>query len=665
MAHLGAKPGQPVPFWLQGTGGLAYADAMHGGCALGDQMYRFVSSLSRNTKRYILLAIDVALVPIALMLAFALQQNGPPAFDNLLRSWAALPLLMMIAALLVLVTGIHRIQLKAYESRAIVLTGVHAVLLGLSTAIMDDVAGYGTPLATFINFVLVYFLLAVATRVVMLQILLSVYRRGQKQSRVLIYGAGRTGRQLAAALRTDERIFPVAFVDDNVALQSTMVRGLNVFSPVAIEKLVRARDVDRVLLAMPSMSRPRLAQLSRKFEDMGLDVQALPSFAQLTGREALVDQLQPVVPGRFLGRAPLDAEMPGGSETYAGRRILVTGAGGSIGSELCRQLLACGPKEMVLLEISELALYTIDMELRALAKRLKVKITPVLGSVLDAGLMRRTLEEHGVQVVLHAAAYKHVPIVERNAVVGMNNNVLGTHTLAVAAAEAQVERFILISTDKAVRPKNMMGASKRLAEIVVQDLASRTKNGTLFSMVRFGNVMGSSGSVIPLFQDQITKGGPVTLTHREVTRYFMTIPEAARLVLVSGSFATSGDVLVLDMGDPIPIYELARQMIEAAGYTTRDETDPDGDIEIQITGLRPGEKIHEELLIGEGQTTTPHPKILRESASHLSQIEVAAALKALRQAVTDADDTALRQVVARWVEGGDAVLAQLEESTKV
>ena len=316
----------------------------------------------------------------------------------------------------------------------------------------------------------------------------------------------------------------------------------------------------------------------------------------------------------------------------------------------------------MLLEISELALYTIDMELRALSKRMKTKIIPVLGSVLDAGLMRRTLAEYDVQVVLHAAAYKHVPIVERNAVVGMNNNVLGTHTLAVAAAEARVERFILVSSDKAVRPKNMMGASKRLSEMVVQDLASRTQNGTLFSMVRFGNVMGSSGSVIPLFQDQITKGGPVTLTHREVTRYFMTIPEAARLVLVSGSFATSGDVLVLDMGDPIPIYELARNMITAAGYTTRDDDNPDGDIEIQITGLRPGEKIHEELLIGEGQTTTPHPKILRESADHLSQIEVAAALKALRIAVADADDAALRQVVARWVEGGDAVLGRLDDS---
>jgi FlaA1/EpsC-like NDP-sugar epimerase len=276
--------------------------------------------------------------------------------------------------------------------------------------------------------------------------------------------------------------------------------------------------------------------------------------------------------------------------------------------------------------------------------------------VTDAALVTRTMATHKIEIVLHAAAYKHVPMVEKNAVVGMSNNVLGTQVVAQAAVAAGVKRFTLISTDKAVRPKNMMGASKRLAEMVIQDLASRRgqKGGgdTIFSMVRFGNVMGSSGSVIPLFNDQIAKGGPVTVTHRDVTRYFMTIPEAARLVLAAGSFAQGGDVFVLDMGEPIAIYDLARQMITAAGYTVRDENARHGDIEIKITGLRPGEKIHEELLIGQGQTTTPHPKVLLERAEHLSQIEMAAALKALRKAITDADDDALREVVARWVEGG-------------
>lgn len=619
-------------------------------------MFRFVSTLSRDAKRVILLLVDILLIPVALLAALILQQNEAFSLDGLVQNWLAVPLLMVLGALLAMVMGIHKIQLKAYESRAIGLTGMHAVLLGLATAIMDDMAGYGTPFATFINFALVYFLMAVTVRVVMLQILLGVYRRGSDQCRVLIYGAGSTGRQLAAALRTDEKIFPLAFVDDNTALQGTIVNGLSVYSPVVIESMARSQQVDRVLLAMPSMSRPKQAQLSRRMEDIGLGVQVLPSFAQLTGQEALIDQLQSVVPDRFLGRAPLDSELPGGSETYADRVILITGAGGSIGSELCRQLLACAPRQMILLDISELALYTIDMELSTLAARSKTEIIPVLGSITDPNLIRKTMADYGVEIVLHAAAYKHVPLVERNVVVGLSNNVLGTQVLATAAAEANVARFILISSDKAVRPKNMMGASKRLAEIVVQDLASRSKGRTVFSMVRFGNVMGSSGSVIPLFQNQIKRGGPVTLTHPEVTRYFMTISEAARLVLVAGSFANGGDVYVLDMGDPIPIYKLATQMIAASGFTLRDAANPDGDIEIKITGLRPGEKIHEELLIGEGQITTQHPKILQAREEHLSEIEVASALKSLRAAVAASDEAALRQVVARWVERGDSAL---------
>ena len=614
-------------------------------------MYRWVSALSRRRKRAVLLAVDVILIPAALLGALALQ-GSTGAGATILGHWLALSLLMAIGGLLSSVLGLPQVQLKSYESHAIALTGVHAVLLGLTAAVLDDMAGLATPLANFINFALVYFLLAVAARMAMLQILLGIYRRGQDQSRVLIYGAGATGRQLAAALRTDETVFPIAFIDDNINTQGTIVQGLTVHGPMAIPTLIRTHAIDRVLLAMPSAPRPKQAQLSRKLEDMGLEVQAVPSFAQLTGRVPLLDQLQPVVPGRFLGRAALDAALPDSGTTYADRVILITGAGGSIGSELCRQLLARGPAKLVLFEISELALYTIDMELRALLRRQRIEIVPVLGSITDAGLMARVMAEHRVQVVLHAAAYKHVPLVERNPVVGLSNNVLGTQVLAQAAAHAGVERFILISSDKAVRPKNMMGASKRMAELVVQDLASRSRGRTVFTMVRFGNVMGSSGSVIPLFQDQIEKGGPVTLTHREVTRFFMTIPEAAKLVLVAGSFASGGDVFVLDMGDPIPIYDLARQMIAAAGYTLRDEANPDGDIEIKITGLRPGEKIHEELLIGEGQTTTPHPKILQANEAALSEIEVAAALKALRKAIEAADEAALRAVVARWVEGG-------------
>jgi FlaA1/EpsC-like NDP-sugar epimerase len=546
------------------------------------------------------------------------------------------------------------------------MTAFHALVMSGALGILDTLTSGRSPVATAVTFGFVFFAFAAGARYILLQILRTIYRTNENQVPILIYGAGRTGQQLARALKTDEAILPIAFIDDNPGLQSTLVQGLRVYSPVTIPTLVQENAIERVLLAMPSQNRARLAQVTSKLEDMELAVETLPSFAQLAGSATpLVQQLRPASPGKFLGRPALDNEMPGGSENYAGKSILITGAGGSIGSELCRQLLACKPRRMVLMELSELALYTISNELENHAARHEVELIPTLGSVADAPIVRKVLAENETQVVLHAAAYKHVPIVERDPVAGFSNNAMGTHTLANAAAEAGVERFILISTDKAVRPKNMMGASKRLAETIVQDLASRSNpnaGGTIFSMVRFGNVIGSSGSVIPLFQDQINRGGPVTLTHRDVTRYFMTIPEAARLVLVAGTFATGGDVFVLDMGDPIPIYNLARQMIEAAGYTPKDDDTPDGDIEIVLTGLRPGEKLEEELLIGEGQTTTPHPKILQARETHLSEFEVAACVKALRTALAEADENALRDIVARWVEGGERVIRKSQDT---
>lgn len=625
------------------------------------ELLGFITHLSRSTKQWMVLTNDVALVPVAFLAALSLQLNRAPLGAELQQHWPLLLMLMAICALIEIGMNIHRVQLKAYESRAIALSATHAVLLALSAGLIDRAVGGTLPGATFVSFAMVYLLLAVSSRAVMLKLVLSAYRHRPKL-RVLVYGAGRTGQQLVAALRTDETVRPVAYIDDNKMLQGAIVQGLHVHSPAAIARLARTKHVDRVLLAMPSVPRARLAQLSRQLEEKGLDVQTLPSFAQLAGNGVpLVEQLRPVVPGQFLGRAPLDAELPGGSETYRGTSVMISGAGGSIGSELCRQILACRPRRLVLFEMSELALYKLDQELSALAVEQQVEIVPILGSVCDAPLVRRVLADQEIKIVLHAAAYKHVPLVESNPVSGFANNVLGTHTLAQAAGEAGVARFILISTDKAVRPKNMMGASKRMAELVVQDMASRS-TGTIYSMVRFGNVLGSSGSVIPLFHDQICKGGPVTLTHREVTRYFMTIPEAARLVLVAGTFATGGDVFVLDMGAPVQIYDLARQMIEAAGYTVRDETNPDGDIEIRLTGLRAGEKLHEELLIGEGQIGTPHPKIMLAREAHLSEIEVAAGMRALRAAVTENDSDALRAVVARWVEGGKALALAAAEA---
>jgi FlaA1/EpsC-like NDP-sugar epimerase len=627
-------------------------------------MYNMATTLARSTKRGILLCVDIILVPPALLTAMVLQYDDNLAFDNMLQHWQALPLLMGLCGLLTVVLGLHRVQLKAFESHAIGLTALHAVLLGLATAVMDDLAGFGTSFATFINFALIYFFMSIGVRMLMLQVLLEIYRREQPQCRLLIYGAGQTGRQLAAALRTDQSTIPVAFIDDNEALQTTLVQGLTVYSPLTIEALVKARKIDRVVLAMPSMTKPRQAHLSRHLRELGLDVHTVPSFAQLTGQTPVTEEIQSGSADKLLRRRALDNELSGGSDAYRGRVVLISGAGGSIGSELCRQIASCAPKRIVLFEISELALYRIDMELRGLARNRAIHIVPVLGSVTDENLVLRTLRDHDVQVVLHAAAYKHVNLVEQNPITGMANNVLGTHVLARAASTAQVERFILISTDKAVRPTNIMGASKRLAEMLVHDLANRTKGGNIFSIVRFGNVMGSSGSVIPLFQEQIKLGGPVTVTHPDVTRYFMTISEAARLVLVAGSFDASGDVFVLDMGEPVRIYDLACQMISAVGYSLRNEANPNGDIEIKFIGLQPGEKIEEELLIGKGQTTTAHPKILQANETHLSEIEVASAMRSIRDAIERADETALRAVIARWVEGGAHFTRQAQDTSR-
>lgn len=612
--------------------------------------YTFASTLARPAKRRILLAVDIMLVPPALLAAMVLQQSDDLIFERLAQHWVALPLLMGLAGLLTVVMGLQRVQLKAFESHAIGLTALHAILLGLAAAVMDDLAGFGTSFASFINFALIYFLMSIGTRMLMLQVLLLIYRQGEPQSRLLIYGAGLTGQQLAAALQTDRNTTPVAFVDDNEALQTTLVQGLTVYSPLMIDALVKARNIDRIVLAMPGLSAPRQAQLSRRLREANLEVHTVPSFAQLTGQDAAPEPLQATQPSRLLQRPALDRELSGGSDTYADKIVMISGAGGSIGSELCRQVAACAPCLIVLFDVSELALYNIDKELRANAP--DIPLIPVLGSVTDADLVDRTLRAHGVQIVLHAAAYKHVTLVEQNPAAGMANNAIGTHVLARAAALAGVDRFLLVSTDKAVRPTNIMGASKRLAEMVVHDLAMRPDSKTVFSIVRFGNVMGSSGSVIPLFHEQIEQGGPVTVRHADVTRYFMTIPEAARLVLAAGSFPSKGDVFVLDMGEPVRIYDLACQMISAVGYTLRNEANPEGDIEIQITGLAPGEKIHEELLVGSGQITTPHPKIMQAGDTHLSEIEVAAALRALREALTADDEIALRSVIERWVEGG-------------
>ena len=494
---------------------------------------------------------------------------------------------------------------------------------------------------------MVFMILTVGSRMILRSVLIWIYRSKQSRKRVLIYGAGQTGQQLAAALATDTEIQPVAFVDDNPTLQGLTIGGLVVHAQYSVPDLVVRHRIDHVVLAMPSVSRAMQQRIAARLRAMGCDVHALPSFADLVSKDELVRQIAPLELSDLLGRNRLEDELPGITDAYAGRNILVTGAGGSIGSEICRQLISCKPASLILLDHSEHSLYAITRDLQDTSTT--IPVIPVLGSVGETALIRDVIATYGIDVVLHAAAYKHVPLVERNMIEGIRNNVLGTKILADEAKLAQVERFILISTDKAVRPVGIMGCSKRLAEMIVQDLATRSTS-TAFSIVRFGNVLGSSGSVIPLFQDQIARGGPVTLTHDDVTRYFMTLSEAVRLVLLAGTFTRGGDVFVLDMGAPVPIRKVARQMIEAAGYTVRDAENPRGDIEIVVTGLRPGEKLHEELLIGSDMLTTPHPKILRAQEGHLSELEMASVLQSLRRAIDARDLEAMSNLLERWVE---------------
>ncbi len=614
-----------------------------------------VGRLSRTQKQYILLVIDSVLAPLSLLVAMLIVEPGLLSSDLLVTFMPGALLVTAVAVVGSVVLGMHRIQLKSYEAIAAMKSGLIALLCGAAVFGIWKAGGIALTAAGIVLFVLIFTLSAIVARFMMHQVLLGILSLGQVRQNVIIYGAGSTGAQLASALRSDEKVRVVAFIDDNPNLRGLTVQGLRVRDSSQLDRLVAQHDVHRILLALPSAPLARQATLTRSLLARGLEVQALPSFAQLVGTETIADTLHSVAPGDFLGRAPVDDLQPEADLAYHGKSVLVTGAGGSVGSELCRQLLRYRPARIVLFEVSELALYTIQNDLISRPGAEGIEIVPVLGSVTESRLIRAVCGQNAVNVVLHAAAYKHVPLVEANPVAGIVNNVFGTRTTAEAAMDMGVERFIMISTDKAVRPTNVMGATKRMAELVVQDLAQRS-DGTDFTIVRFGNVLGSSGSVIPLFKAQIARGGPITLTHEDVTRYFMTIEEAANLVLIAGSLPKSrddyqGDLLVLDMGEPIRIRDLARRMIAAAGLEERSAENPGGDIEISVIGLRPGEKLHEELLIEPGMLTTPHEKIQRARERALPASVMAEVLRDLRGAVSVGDAEAARAIMEQHVEG--------------
>ncbi len=608
-------------------------------------------TLSRPVKRTVFLVADTALVVLSLYLAFALRYGIPWPFPFIGEAWVLLPIMTVVGALVINALRLPRIKLNAFENRAVLQVGLAAVVLALLVMSASYLLKLTAPRSVPVIFGALFFVSSVTMRVLGLQLIGVMTGRDPNRVRVAIYGAGAAGIQLASALRQSEEAHPVLFIDDNPHLQGLMVAGLPVHAAHEVESLVRTRRLRRVLLAMPSITPSRRHDILQSLSPLEVEVQVLPSYIDLMSGKGLADNLRAVTPDELLGRDKVNLNIPEIAKAYSGRVVMVTGAGGSIGSELCRQLLDCKPARIVLFEQSEYQLYAIDQELRPLAIEAGVQVSAKLGSVTSVPRVASVMTEEKVEIILHAAAYKHVPLVETNELEGVRNNVLGTQTIAEAAQIAGIERCILISTDKAVRPTNVMGASKRMAEIVMQDVQTRSLD-TRYSMVRFGNVLGSSGSVLPLFQKQIAAGGPVTVTHQDVTRYFMTIPEAARLVLLAGAFSTGGDVFVLDMGAPQKIIDIARQMITLSGRRVKDPASGVGDIEIEITGLRPGEKLYEELLIDDDSLRpTPHPKILRAEEAGMSQTEVAAMLDEVQVVISEGDVPRLRRLIEARVEG--------------
>lgn len=610
-----------------------------------------IHNLSRTTKRMVFLTVDCLIVPISLYLAFALRYGTAVPTRFIGDSWLLFPAVTCVGLALILGLRLHRIKLNALETRAISRIGLAALGLGASATLFSYMLGLNAPRSVPLIFALTFCIMSVSARLIGLMLLVWLTDRNNTRKPVAIYGAGAAGVQLAAALRQTSQARPVFFVDDNKPMQGLMVAGIPVYAPAKLGALITKHNISQVLLAMPSLSMRRRSELIESLEEYPAEVRVLPSYMELMSGKGMEDKLRTVSPDQLLSRDKVALDTPEIAKAYAGRVVMVTGAGGSIGSEICRQLLNCNPARIILFEQSEFQLYSIDQELRVSALNAGIPVVARLGSVTNKARVEGVIAEEGVDIILHAAAYKHVPLVEENELEGARNNVLGTQVVAAAAAQANIERFILVSTDKAVRPTNIMGATKRMAELVVQDVQVRSKT-TKYSMVRFGNVLGSSGSVLPLFQKQIDRGGPVTVTHREVTRFFMTIPEAARLVLLAGAYANGGDVFVLDMGKPQKIINIAHKMIELSGGTVFDPETGEGDIEVKVTGLRPGEKLYEELLIdNDSLIATPHPKILRAHESMLSQIEVAAMLRELQNSITEADSARLRRLIQSRVDG--------------
>nr|WP_218646807.1 nucleoside-diphosphate sugar epimerase/dehydratase [Acinetobacter sp. SwsAc6] len=589
--------------------------------------------------------MDICVLPLMMWLAYAIRLARPNVqVMQGLDAWYIYVGIFGIAIFALL--GIYRAIVRSFNEDYLlrILIGTFIQIVALYTIKKLNVAFIPMSIPLMYGFMLFSYMWW--SRAVIRYATLKTFAKKQSRKRVAIYGAGLAGQQIAAALNRSDDYLPVCFIDDKKSLRSQSLSGLKIYSPKKAQTKLGKFGIEEVLLAMPSVGRARKKEIIESFDSADVKIMELPGVTQLVDGQVQVSDIREVDIIDLLGRDPVPPKAELLEKNIKNKVVMVTGAGGSIGSELCRQIVKHQPKLLVLFEMSEFALYSIDRELQAS----DIQIIPVLGSVTNQSKLERILQQYAVQTVYHAAAYKHVPLVEANPFEGIYNTSIGTQRSVDAAVNQNVETFVLISTDKAVRPTNVMGASKRMAELYCQGLAS-TNPKTQISIVRFGNVLGSSGSVVPLFKKQIAQGGPVTVTHPEVTRYFMTIPEAAQLVIQAGAMGTGGDVFLLDMGEPVKIVDLAKQMIRLSGFKPVDEKGL-GDIKIEFTGLRPGEKLYEELLIDvENVEKTKHERILKSFEQFYSIKEMKEVYVNFEKIHKDEDRLSLYKILENHVDG--------------
>ncbi|EPR5144820.1 polysaccharide biosynthesis protein [Vibrio alginolyticus] len=583
------------------------------------QRLQFIWQLSRTNKRIVSVLIDIILISMAFHLAI-LVRFGATNYFTYPAVWGIQIAVTIVTIAVFARLGLYRAVLRYLTFQALFVVTAGAVISATLVAALSFYMSDPFPRTVPIIYGAFLALFCGGPRVIVRSLIAQSYSTQSKE--VLIYGAGSGGRQLAMALRSSGDYRVRAFIDGDSTLCNTMILGLPVIAIEDAMPLINKYDVSQVLLAVPSAKRSRRKVILDELAKLPVEVLTVPDMTDIVSGKAKIDELKDVAIEDLLGRDPVAPQQVLLEANIKDKVVMVTGAGGSIGSELCRQIVEQSPKSIILFDLSEFGLYQIDRELNQLKieKGLTCDIIPLLGSVQRQHRLETTMSSFKVQTVYHAAAYKHVPLVEFNVIEGVRNNIYGTYYTACAAIKAGVESFVLISTDKAVRPTNVMGTTKRMAELGLQALAeqeSAKPNGTRFCMVRFGNVLGSSGSVIPVFKKQIASGGPVTVTHPEITRFFMTIPEAAQLVIQAGAMGKGGDVFVLDMGESVKITDLACNLIQLSGLEVKSEANPHGDIEIQFSGLRPGEKLYEELLIGDNVKQTAHERIMTAHEVHL------------------------------------------------